>query len=100
MRSGYVGKDEPVAIDHLTDLDDHRMGEHRAVPRKGVKLTALAAAIDAGWKIVEQRAIELTARERSMQMFRIDTRQHRSQATFHHPLRELTGGDAPDREHR
>ena len=48
MRSGYVGKDEPVAVDYFTDLDRDRALEHRTVPRERMKLTALAAFVDAG----------------------------------------------------
>ena len=51
MRSGYIREHEPIAIDDLADRDGDRPVEHRAVVGERVKLTALAALIDAWRKI-------------------------------------------------
>ena len=63
MRSGYVRKDEPIAINDFADLDGDRPAEHRPVLGKRMKLAALAAFVDAQRKFVQQRAIELAAGE-------------------------------------
>src|SRR5439155_15789142 len=49
-----------------------------------VKLAVFAARVDAGGKITQQRAIELTSSERTVEMLRIDARQHRAQAAVDH----------------
>src|SRR6188768_1621412 len=100
MRSGYVGKNEPVPVDNLADHNGHRLAEHRSIPCERVKLAALAALVDARWKIVEQRAIELAAGKRTIQVLGVYAGQHRSQAALDHSRRQFIGRNAPDGKQR
>ena len=59
----YIREDEPITIHDIADGDGNGPAEHRTVIGERVKLTALAASIDARRKIAEQGAIELPAGE-------------------------------------
>src|SRR5436190_10809442 len=100
MRSGYVGKDKSVPVDNLADLDGHRTVEHRPVPGEGVKLAALSALVDARGKIVQQRAVELAAGKRTIQVLGIDAGQDRAKPAFDHTLGQVIRRNAPDRKQR
>jgi hypothetical protein len=80
-----IRKDKAVALDDWTDANAHWIAEHRPIPRKRVELAVLAARIDSRWKIGEQLFIERAARERAIQVFRIDAGQVRAYSAVDHP---------------
>ena len=60
---GMIGEHESVAVDDLAEVDIDRAGEHRAVIDERMELAVLAARVDAGRQIGEQRAVEVAAGE-------------------------------------
>ena len=88
---GQIGEYEPVPFNGDAGLDRHRLVEHRAVVRAGVKLAALAARIDRAGQIVDQRRVELPAGEAPVDDCRVQARDARAQAAGDHVLREPRG---------
>ncbi len=68
----HIRKDEPVTFDDLAELDRQRVLEHRAGVRERVELATLAAGVNRCRQRLEQRGVEGTSRERSVQHTGID----------------------------
>src|SRR5262245_15802029 len=100
MRSGYVGKDEPVALDDLADRDGDGPVEHRPIPRERMKFASLSALVHPWRQIVEERAIELAPGKRAIELFRVDARQHGTKAVLDHAIGQLIRRNPPDRKER
>src|SRR6185369_17824671 len=58
-----IREHEPAALDDLAAAHGDRRGEHRAVRDARVELAVLAARVDAGREIVEERGVEGAAGE-------------------------------------
>src|SRR5207248_6047416 len=86
-RSAHVRKDKPAAVDDLAGERRDRTIEHRTLVGERVKLAVFAARVDAGGEITQQRALQLTSSERTVEMLRIDARHHRAQAAGDHFFR-------------
>ena len=99
-----IGIDEIVSLDSFSGNDSDGTRKHWSGEGEGVELAALAARIDAGWKVCEQFRIEGSACERWTERARINTSKMRAQACIDHLLGEFGGADAeisaPDRKDR
>ena len=95
-----VSEDEAVAFHDYAVSDGERRREHRAAISEGVKLSALAARIDIGGKVIQKGLIELAPGERSRQRARVDARDARAQAAGNHLPRELARVSSPQRKDR
>jgi hypothetical protein len=95
-----IGEDEAVALDDFSSLDRNGMREHRTVVGERVKLAALAARIDAGGQLGEERRVELTAGKSTVERAGIDARQARMQSAVYHLVRKRGGVEAEQREDR
>ena len=83
-----VDEAKSVAHDRLTGPDRDFAVEHRPGKTERVELAALAARVDAGRQLGQQRGIVLPAHERRRQLLRIDAGQDRPDARANHRPRE------------
>ena len=95
-----IAPDEPLARDDLAGLDRRAAAEHRTGVDEGMELAVLAARIDAGRQVGEQRRVELAAGERRVEHARIDAGEPRAQAAGDHLAREPRRRHAPQRKQR
>src|SRR4029077_10467238 len=95
-----IREDEAVAVHHLAGPNLERPREHRAAVGERMELAALAAWIDRGGQVVEQRRIEVTTGKCLAEHARIDARQTRTQTACDHLTRQRRRVDAEQREDR
>jgi len=77
-----------------------RLVEHRTSVDARVELAPLAAGIDVGRKVAQQKTIEFSPGKRGIEAPRVDAGEPRAQTAIDHLLRELTGWNPPDGEER
>src|SRR5579863_10753557 len=63
-----------------------------------MKFTALAARVDMGRQVTQQRLVEIATRKRAGELSRIDAHQFGAQAGGEHVAREVVGGAFPERK--
>jgi hypothetical protein len=90
-----VGEGKALALHDIADLRRNGAAEHGPRENAGVKLTALAAGIDACRELIEQRRVELPPGEGFRHHLEIDADQMRLQPALDHGARERGGRPTP-----
>jgi hypothetical protein len=95
-----VRESKALPLDDFTWIHPHRLTKYWTIECERVKLTVLAARVDAGRKFLQELSIEQPSGKAGAQLSRVDTSQVGAEPGGDHRPGELSSIELPQREKR
>lgn len=96
----HVDKNETVAQNHFPDGRRDSLAEHRSGVSEGMEFASLAARVNSGRKLSQQRLVKSAACKSSVELFGVNASEKSPQPCPDHLPSERGGVQSPDRKQR